>query len=290
MDAFQENAGYNGELVDQAFVILSNNDDQHSIEQATIIQGAVETICNHIGGVNGLTQVECHILIKFTGEIMAAEQLPFLDAQANVFRTARPEGSMTGADIKFLDFATDVADSVAAAQMAAAGFSNPQAQDVNQGLIPFDGNHQDRVAGTEFMTATSATHTDEAGTSSHHSIISKVLSPSGTTMSTSSFTMTSSVTPGMFPALNIPMHIQGDFVPLDVENMAQEVQVMPQGFVLESVDFDVPAIEQAIEFDAMNAPQRLAFEGVDADASEAQQAMEVEQAARYAYLDGDGMF
>ncbi|GKU11993.1 hypothetical protein FLAG1_10538 [Fusarium langsethiae] len=125
MDAFQKNANNNSELVDQAHVILTKNRGQYSLDQAPIIEGAVDTICNHIAGVNGLTKVEYEILMEYTMGLHATEQSLFANALANVIKITRPEGLMTDADNDFLYFTTIVTDTVAEIDITDASLANP---------------------------------------------------------------------------------------------------------------------------------------------------------------------
>ncbi|RGP59000.1 hypothetical protein FLONG3_11332 [Fusarium longipes] len=260
MDAFQENAAYNGNLVDQAFTVLTNNGGQCPPEHFPILREAARTIHNHIGGVVGLTKVECKILMEFAIEVNVADQLPVLQILDNQIRAARPKHSMTEGDNEFLEFIANVRSRIAEEQIAAA-----QLQHVNEGLIPVDESPQPQMPGIQNTTEMHASHVDEAGMSTTHSIFLNVMHPDGTTMSTSSFTVITSATPGMFPVPNVPAN-QAYFAPFNTDNVTQEVGVVSQGFMLGGVDFDVPAIEQAMELDAMNAtPGDAVYRRMDFD-------------------------
>ncbi|RGP74589.1 hard surface induced [Fusarium sporotrichioides] len=124
MDAFQKNANNHSELVDQAHVILTKNGGQYSLDQAPIVQGAVDIICNHIAGVNGLTKVEYEILMEYNMGLHATEQSLFANALANVIKITRPKGLMTDADNDFLYFTSIVTDTVAEIEMNDTSLAN----------------------------------------------------------------------------------------------------------------------------------------------------------------------
>ncbi|CEI62332.1 unnamed protein product [Fusarium venenatum] len=99
MDSSQQKISYN------AFAILNRNGDNWSPDQAPIIRGAVETICNHIEGVNCLAKVEYVIVTQYIAKLHETEH-----ALANMIVMTRPKDQMSKADTQFQYLITILAD------------------------------------------------------------------------------------------------------------------------------------------------------------------------------------
>ncbi|KAL3601990.1 hypothetical protein FPOAC2_06282 [Fusarium poae] len=112
-----QNISYNGGLVDQAFAILCRNNGHYTLDQAPIIQGAVETIFNHMEGADRLTKVEYVVLREYIARLHKDEQYLFASALANIIVISRPMGQMSEADSEFLHFTTILADAEVVKEM-----------------------------------------------------------------------------------------------------------------------------------------------------------------------------
>ncbi|KAL6916406.1 hypothetical protein FSST1_007901 [Fusarium sambucinum] len=110
MNSSHQKFTYNGELVDQAYAILNRNDDNLSPDQASIIQGAVETISNHMEGVNSLTKVEYVIIAKYIARLHETERYLFTNDLANIIAMTRPTDRLSEADFQLVHLATVLAD------------------------------------------------------------------------------------------------------------------------------------------------------------------------------------
>lgn len=297
MEDFSGTSGYDTTLVDQAFSILMNNNYLVPTDDVDTLTGAATVICNHIGGVIGLTKVELTILVVYTTGLSQAETYDLCDHLANVVRSTRPEGSMTVADVEFLNFVDSLpareaedqatADSAAGSmtvadieflnfleslpdkdaedQMAAESVFETAVEHPNQG--PYDGTLQNPMQSLHETMEVKNNYVDNSGASSSRTVFCNVLSPDGTpiSLSSSSFTMTRSTTFRPFPAFSIPVGFDNS-VPFNTEAQAQAQNMY-------------------------NAPQRAALGGFNVDVPDSEQSMELDVMAQYPqYLNRDGMF
>ena len=101
---------YNGELVEQAFEIITTvgrADGVYTDEQWELVINAGEMISDHMGGAHGLTMVEYRILEMFAVGIELPNQLPWLERQSNAIRQRAPR-PLTPGEEHFFQLVDDI--------------------------------------------------------------------------------------------------------------------------------------------------------------------------------------
>ncbi|RFN44618.1 hypothetical protein FIE12Z_11162 [Fusarium flagelliforme] len=101
---------YNGELVEQAFEIMTTvgrADDVYTDEQWELVINAGEMISDHMGGAHGLTMVEYKILEMFAMGIELPNQLPWLERQSDAIRQ-RADRPLTQGEEHFFQLVDDI--------------------------------------------------------------------------------------------------------------------------------------------------------------------------------------
>src|SRR6478736_3566172 len=100
---------YNGELVEQAFEIITTVggvDGVYTDEQWELVVNAGEMISDHMGGAYGLTMVEYKILEMFAIGIELPNQLPWLERQSDAIRQ-RADRPLTQGEEHFFQLVDD---------------------------------------------------------------------------------------------------------------------------------------------------------------------------------------
>ncbi|KAH7184774.1 uncharacterized protein B0J16DRAFT_383828 [Fusarium flagelliforme] len=101
---------YNGELVEQAFEIITTvgrADGVYTDEQWELVINAGEMISDHMGGAHGLTMVEYKILEMFAMGIELPNQLPWLERQSDAIRQ-RADRPLTQGEEHFFQLVDDI--------------------------------------------------------------------------------------------------------------------------------------------------------------------------------------